>query len=338
MTDTILKTFPLVSMQWPTIDPFLFCVHHVDNYPAGDRDMAPVSGVSGRQIGMDFSGKDGWSMYHGEAVPGFPAHPHRGFETVTIARSGYIDHSDSLGAHARFGNGDVQWMTAGKGVVHSEMFPLIHDDARNPTELFQIWLNLPRDKKLVEPHFTMFWSEDIPKHTVEDPNGNKAQITVIAGQFGDAMGRTPPPDSWASDERAHLAIWTIKMDPDVSFVLPAGPTDTVRTLYFFAGEKVTVAGQDFTEKTGIVVEPDQEVEITNGPTFGEILVLQGRPIGEPVAQQGPFVMNYPGEIRQAMVEYQETRFGGWPWKSDGPVHPRTRGRFAVHADGREEHR
>ena len=112
--------------------------------------------LAGRNIGQDFAGKDGWSMYHGDTVPGFPSHPHRGFETVTIVRNGRIDHSDSLGATARFGGGDVQWLTAGKGIVHCEMFPLLHTDAPNPTELFQIWVNLPAKNKMAEPHFTMF--------------------------------------------------------------------------------------------------------------------------------------------------------------------------------------
>src|SRR3970282_2371391 len=99
----------------------------------------------------------GW-LHPGELVRGFPRHPPRGFETVTLARHGFIDHSDSLGATARFGQGDVQWMTAGRGIVHAEMFPLREREAPNPTELFQIWLNLPRTDKMVEPYFTMLWS------------------------------------------------------------------------------------------------------------------------------------------------------------------------------------
>ena len=122
---SIVNIIPLGRPPWPTIDPFLFCVHHLDHYPSANPDMSPKGSLDGRNIGADFSQKDGWSMYHGETIPGFPSHPHRGFETITIARKGYIDHSDSMGAKARFGQGDVQWMTAGKGVVHSEMFPLI---------------------------------------------------------------------------------------------------------------------------------------------------------------------------------------------------------------------
>ncbi len=117
--DAVLNVNPL-GFQWQTSDPFLFCVHHDDAYPAGDERMGPAASLAGRDIGQDFEGKDGWRMYHGDVVPGFPQHPHRGFETVTIVRRGLIDHSDSLGAVARFGHGDVQWLTTGKGVVHSE--------------------------------------------------------------------------------------------------------------------------------------------------------------------------------------------------------------------------
>src|SRR5919112_1973907 len=159
--DPILNVAPL-SFPWQTKDPFLVCVHHVDLYPQGNERLGPAASLEGRNIGQDFAGKDGWRMYHGDAVPGFPQHPHRGFETVTIVRRGLIDHSDSLGAAARFGRGDVQWLTAGKGIVHSEMFPLLDQKKPNPLELFQIWLNLPRADKLVDPFFTMFWEGDIP--------------------------------------------------------------------------------------------------------------------------------------------------------------------------------
>ena len=158
----VLDTRPL-GFQWETADPFLFCVHHDDAYPPGNERMGPAASLAGRDLGQDFAGTDGWRMYHGEVIPGFPQHPHRGFETVTIVRRGYIDHSDSLGATARFGKGDVQWLTAGGGIVHSEMFPLLDQAKPNPLELFQIWLNLPSQDKLVAPHFVMLWNEDIPR-------------------------------------------------------------------------------------------------------------------------------------------------------------------------------
>lgn len=336
MESAVIQTFPLASMPWPTIDPFLFCVHHLDHYPKGNAHMGPAEALTGRQIGSDFSGKNGWSMYHGDQVPGFPGHPHRGFETITIARNGYIDHSDSLGATARFGHGDVQWMTAGKGVVHAEMFPLVHQDKTNPTELFQIWLNLPRAKKLVDPHFTMFWADTIPTKTVTDDHQKNTVFTVIAGHVEGMTPPASPPDSWAADPDNHVAVWTLKMQPGAKFELPVGSEDAVRTLYFFSGSSLSVDDTNVSGGTGIVVDPTRPVILVNGEKEAEILVLQGRPIQEPVAQHGPFVMNYQGEIRQAMIDYQQTRFGGWPWKTDGPVHPRERQRFAIHADGREE--
>ena len=88
----ILDVKPLAAFPWETLDPFLFCVHHVDAYPSGNDVLGPAASLAGRNIGNDFAGKDGWRMYHGMQVPGFPSHPHRGFETVTIARSGFIDH------------------------------------------------------------------------------------------------------------------------------------------------------------------------------------------------------------------------------------------------------
>ena len=276
-------------------------------------------------------------MYHGRVVPGFPQHPHRGFETVTIARRGFIDHSDSLGATARFGKGDTQWLTAGGGIVHSEMFPLLEKDRPNPAELFQIWLNLPSADKLVAPHFTMLWAKDIPRHVTTDSDGRKSEVTVIAGALGGLTPQPPPPRSWARRADSDVAIWSIRMDAGARLTLPpAASEETVRTLYFFAGPSVTIGGRSFAAHAGAIVESDVELPLASGDGEVELLLLQGRPIGEPVAQHGPFVMNTRAEIQQAFADYQRTQFGGWPWPDDDPVHPREEGRFARHADGRIE--
>src|SRR5436190_20964832 len=196
MSEVVLETTPL-GFPWETADPFLFCVHHDDAYPAGNERMGPAVSLAGRPLGQDFEIKAGFRMYHGTVVPGFPQHPHRGFETVTIARRGYIDHSDSLGAAARFGGGDTQWLTAGGGIVHSEMFPLLQQDAPNPVELFQIWLNLPGEDKLVKPHFAMLWQGDIPKHVFKDAAGRVTEVTTVAGELAEKRPPSPPPKSWA---------------------------------------------------------------------------------------------------------------------------------------------
>ncbi len=326
-----------MGFPWATVDPFLFCVHHDDAYPAGNERMGPAISLAGRQLGQDFVIKDGFRMYHGEVVPGFPQHPHRGFETVTIVRRGLIDHSDSLGAAARFGAGDVQWLTAGGGIVHAEMFPLLDRKEPNPLELFQIWLNLPQKDKLVEPHFAMLWSEDIPRHVVRDEAGRKTEVTVIAGRFDDARAPSPPPHSWAARAESDVAIWSIRMDPGAVCTLPkAADPRSNRALYFFRGSELDVAGHAQKAHAAMVVKSDEPLVLRAGEVECDILMLQGRPIGEPVVQYGPFVMNTREEIQQAIQDYRRTQYGGWPWPSDDPVHSREDGRFAKHADGRVE--
>lgn len=334
-TPTDIRLQPL-GFPWATIDPFLFCVHHDDRYPRGNGRFGPDASLAGRALGNDFVVKDGWRMYHGREVPGFPVHPHRGFETVTLVRRGRIDHADSLGAAARFGGGDVQWLTAGAGIQHSEMFPLLRDDAENPLELFQIWLNLPARSKFAQPHFTMFWAEDIPRLTAPG-----AELVVVAGALPGlaAPPLAPPPDSWASDPAADLAIWTLALEPGARFTLPAAAgAGTLRRLYFFVGDRLTVGGREVAGHAAVDVPAGQPVELQAGAARCELLMLQGRPIGEPVVQYGPFVMNTADEVRQAFADYQRTQFGGWPWDSEAPVHGRDPGRFARHADGRVERR
>ncbi len=336
MDDAVLDLRPL-GMPWETSDPFLFCVHHDDAYPAGDEGMAPVASLTGRRMGNDFAGKDGWRMYHGTKVPGFPQHPHRGFETVTVVRSGIIDHSDSLGAAARFGSGDVQWLTAGGGIVHAEMFPLLARDRPNPLELFQIWLNLPGADKLVAPHFGMLWSRHVPRVTVADAAGRTTEVTVVAGQLDGRRAPAPPPRSWASRADTDVAIWTVRMEAGASWTLPpAALAATVRTLYFFRGPWLRIGGRLLERHAAAPVRSDRPVLLEAGEGVCEILLLQGRPIGEPVVAHGPFVMNTRAEIERAFADYQRTGFGGWPWPSDDPVHGRGEGRFARHADGRTE--
>jgi redox-sensitive bicupin YhaK (pirin superfamily) len=335
----VLQVKPL-GFPWATLDPFLFCVYHDDAYPRANAQMGPDASLTGRDIGQDFARKDGWSMYHGSTVPGFPAHPHRGFETVTIVRKGLVDHSDSLGATARFGRGDVQWLTAGKGVVHSEMFPLLDPQNPNPLELFQIWLNLPAAGKMADPHFTMFWSQDIPRQVLTDSAGRTTEVAVIAGRLGEAETGplAPPPDSWAAQADADVAIWTIRVAPGARWTLPAAKgSGTQRQLYFFKGTSAGVAGQPVSGHAAITLRADAAVELANsGADEAEFLLLQGKPIGEPVVQYGPFVMNTQAEIAQTLADYQRTQFGGWSFADDAPVHGREPARFARYPGGREE--
>jgi redox-sensitive bicupin YhaK (pirin superfamily) len=204
-------------------------------------------------------------------------------------------------------------------------------------ELFQIWLNLPRADKMVEPYFTMLWAPTIPGHTLVDEEGRATRVVTVAGTLGDQAVPPPPPNSWSARPDADVAIWTIAMDPGARWTLPpARGEDAQRTLYFFRGDGLVVGGHEQTTHAGLVVRADAPLALENGDAESELLLLQGRPIGDPVVQHGPFVMNARHEIEQAMIDYRRTGFGGWPWERDDPVHPRAESRFAIHVDGRRE--
>jgi redox-sensitive bicupin YhaK (pirin superfamily) len=335
MNSPIRASVALQPGPWPVLDPFLFCVHHDDAYPRSDGAFGPAGGTGGRELGNDFSRREGWSLYHGHPVPGFPAHPHRGFETITVVRRGRVDHADSLGAAARYGDGDVQWLTAGRGIVHAEMFPLLSAAEPNPLDLFQIWLNLPAARKMCEPRFVMFWADRIPK-LVRDG----VELTVVAGApvaLDLGMPLAPPPDSWAAQADADVAVWTLRLSPGACIALPpAAGAQTRRVLYALRTEGLKVAGQRVDCPTAFEVDAASPVLLeATAAAACELLLLQGRPIGEPVAQHGPFVMNRREELVQAFEDYQRTRFGGWPWPSEAPVHGADAARFSQVAGVRE---
>lgn len=332
----VIKKIKALGFQWETADPFLFCVHHEDFYPEGNENMGPKGSLEGRQLGQDFLIKDGWRMYHGKRVPGFPGHPHRGFETVTVVRKGMVDHSDSLGGSGRYGDGDVQWMTAGKGVQHAEMFPLLNTDKDNPLELFQIWLNLPKANKFVDAHYKMLWNEEIPKINIKDNSGKNIFIEIVAGEIEGNKAPSPTPNSWANDPTNEVAIWNVQLDAGATWNIPPASPGINRTIYFFKGSGLTINQQEIDHYHAAEVESDAPLTLKAGNNKNYILVLQGRPINEPVVQHGPFVMNTREEIQQAFTDYQQTQFGGWPWPASDPVHPRDQGRFARYNDGREE--
>ena len=190
----------------------------------------------------------------------------------------------------------------------------------------------------------MLWDEDIPRLRVTDDGDSGVEVTVIAGALEGPDALTtgppaPPPRSWASRPDADVAIWHVRLDPGARWQLPpARSPETVRTLYVFDGSSVTIGDREVAGSTAAVVRSDEPIAVIGGPDAVEILMLQGRPIGEPVAQYGPFVMNTETEIEQAFLDYRETGFGGWPWPLDDPVHGLDPRRFAQHADGRVEQR
>jgi len=333
----LLNVTPL-GFPWRTQDPFLFCAYHNDDYPKGNSGMGlDFKHLQGRNIGQDFSRKDGWSMYHGSSKPGFPYHPHRGFETITINKQGVVDHTDSLGASGRFMAGDVQWMTAGKGIQHSEMFPMIHTDQKNPLEIFQIWLNLPKASKMVEPHFKMLWKEDIPEINHIDSSNKTTIIQVISGHINDTKSLPSTPNSWASASEHAVGVYTVKMEAGSNWTLPSTNPKANRSLFFYQGDKIEIEEQSILNNSIIDAKAGEDITITNiGNSDAYYLILEGVPIGEPVVQHGPFVMNTQEEIRETMKEYGKTQFGGWPWGEKEVAHSKQMGRFAKHSDGREE--
>ena len=270
--------------------------------------MGPAASLEARDIGMDFAGADGWRMYHGSVVPGFPQHPHRGFETVTFVRQGFIDHSDSLGATARFGRGDVQWLTAGAGIVHCEMFPLL--DRRRPEPVRAV-------PDLAEPagrrqdgrpllHDAVGPGHPPPRrHRRRRPHHRghrhrrRARPACSRRRHRPARGRRGPrPTSPSGTSRSSPAReWTLP---------PAAGPDTVRTLYVFEGSVRDRRPRPGGVRSAPCVRADEPVAIAGGPYGAEALVLQGRPIGEPVAQYGPFVMNDQAGIEQAFADYRAT--------------------------------
>ncbi|MGM0635756.1 MAG: pirin family protein [Bacteroidota bacterium] len=337
LSQAIIKIREL-GFHWETKDPFMFCAYHQDDFPEGKPNLGPDEKyLENRFLGNDFTKKDGFRMYHGQEVPGFPGHPHAGFETITLVEKGYADHSDSLGAKGRFGNGDVQWMTAGKGILHSEMFPLVNQDKPNPLVLFQLWLNLPARSKNVAPHFKMFWNEDIPTETFADKNGNQISVKIIAGKLCNTKAIRPTPDSFAAKDENHINIWRISLDANAEWTLPKGDEKANRMLFFYEGNQIEADGFTIEKGHSLELNPSEDFTLTNGNTKAEFLFLEGKPIGEPVFQQGPFVANSRAKMMNIINRYQNTQFGGWPWEKYENVHEIDAGRFARHINGEIEY-
>jgi redox-sensitive bicupin YhaK (pirin superfamily) len=158
---------------------------------------------------------------------------------------------------------------------------------------------------------------------------------LVAGALEGVAPPSPPPRSYAAKPESDVAIWTIALSAGASWTLAPAAPGSSRFLYFFSGRRLHVAGQPVPEPALVVVDPDSAVRLEAADSAIELLMLQGRPIAEPVAQYGPFVMNTRAELQQAFADYQRTQFGGWPWSAADPVNGRE-GRFARRPDGTVE--
>lgn len=163
-------------------------------------------------------------------------------------------------------------------------------------------------------------------------------MRLIAGSLLGKNSLDPASASWAKDPAHRVGIFLIRMEPQSSITLPALSESLNRNLYFYEGEEIHLDGKDIPVSHRVKLAGDQEIEISNGNKEAFILVMEGEPIGEPVAQYGPFVMNTEQEIRDVFNDYRRTQFGGWPWGSFDVVNERSEGRFARHGDGKVEQR
>lgn len=328
-----VKRINPMEFQLYVANPYILAFHHRDIFPKGNGKMEPLNMPKGKNQGEDFDLGADWRMYYGNKVPGFPVHPHRGFETVTVMIEGFADHFDSKGSRGRYGKGDVQWMTAGSGVQHSEMFPLLKDDQDNPMELFQIWLNLPQKNKFAKPDYKMFWNEEIPFIQEKDSAGNLIELKIITGEYKGVRSLDPLPASWAYERSNHVGIWLIKLAPHAEFIIPKVSKTMSRVLYNNYGGGIWIDEKEINQKYYAELEGGEDVFIKNGDEATFLLLLEGEPINEPIAARGPFVMNTDNELRQAFFDYRQTEFGGWPWSNNEPTNKKDMSRFASYENG-----
>jgi redox-sensitive bicupin YhaK (pirin superfamily) len=239
----------------------------------------------------------------GEAK-GAPDHPHRGFETVTYMLDGKMVHRDSHGNSGKLGHGDVQWMTAGAGVIHSEMPEAEFARRGGRMHGFQLWVNLPRRDKLIAPRYQEFPAAKIPEATSAD---GKIRVRVIAGE---AMGAKA-----VIDTRTPIMVLHYTVAPGAQ-VAQAAPRDFNVFAYVFAGaasfngdgretraHQMAIFANDGDQISFIAADQDEPLEL---------MLIGGVPLHEPIARYGPFVMNTKQEIADAITDYQSGRFGEIP--------------------------
>jgi redox-sensitive bicupin YhaK (pirin superfamily) len=261
---------------------------------AGVRLTRVLTGALQRRLDpylmLDAFGSDDPDDY----IAGFPDHPHRGFETITYMLAGNMRHRDSAGHEGLLGNGGVQWMTAGRGVIHSE----IPQQEEGVMEGFQLWLNLPARDKMCAPGYQDFGPADLPRYTTADGVG----VTVIAGASHGIAGAVSREATAPLYLDLHLPAGT-----RFAQALPPGHNAFV---YVYRGE-ADIAGRAVPAQRMAILANDAQADGVVVETKGETkaILVAGRPLNEPIAQYGPFVMNTRQEIEQAVADYQAGRLG-----------------------------
>lgn len=223
-------------------------------------------------------------------------HPHRGFEPVTFVFKGEVEHNDSLGNHSVIGAGGVQWMTAGRGIVHSEGASKGQIARGGEFEMIQLWINLPKDKKMITPKYQGVQSDVIP--TVETPDG-KAKVNVVSGSY---QGHDGPVDSLTGVEAYTLEL---SEGGNLEFEVPSS-----RNVLIYQLQGQTIVNDKLVSDAQMVhFDNEGQSVVINAKSDTVILFLTGEPIAEPMAQYGPFVMNTQTEVMEAMRDYEQGKMG-----------------------------
>lgn len=242
---------------------------------------------------LDYAGP--WNFEPTTGNPrGVGEHPHRGFETVTIVYDGEVSHRDNAGGGGTIGSGEVQWMTAGSGVIHEEFHSAGYSRTGGPFRMVQLWINLPAKDKMTRPAYQAITRDMIPGIAL---NGGAARVIA-----GDLHGTKGPARSFTP-----VNLWDVRIDADaeIALPLPQGHTSMIAVL---AGH-VTIDGQGLAEAEIARLSRDGEGVTVKADGDAMLLVMTGEPIDEPVFGYGPFVMNTEGEIRQAIADFNSGKFG-----------------------------
>ncbi len=230
-----------------------------------------------------------------EEILGVGMHPHRGFETVTIAFQGRLQHRDTAGNHGEIGPGDVQWMTAGSGVLHEELHAPAFRKSGGTLQMLQLWVNLPAELKMTQPRYQTLENADIPVVEI-----GAARIRVISGSLAEVHG---PANTFTP-----INLWDVQLG--AGEVNLSVPRDYTTALFVMEG-KVTVNGaREVEDSTLVVLEKDGTDILVSASADARFIVLNGQPIDEPVVGYGPFVMNTQEQIAEAMKDYSAGRFAG----------------------------
>lgn len=261
-------------------------------------NFIPGAGISQRRISpflmLDFNAE--YDFPASDKQRGVDVHPHKGFETVTIAYKGSVAHHDSTGNSGIINPGDVQWMTAGSGILHKEYHEEAYSKKGGPFEMVQLWVNLPKANKSVDPHYQPITASQMGKVELED---NAGTVNVIAGEYHGVKG---PAFTYSP-----VSMFDIKLNKGgkAQFSLPA----EYNTALLLINGSAAINGSDAPEHSFVLFKNEGEIIEVEAKENAVLLLLSGEPINEPIASYGPFVMNTQAEIYEAIAEYQAGKFG-----------------------------